>query len=259
MSRLLLPLLLLLAGPAFAAASEDPLAFAWQQHPGAQLPLGTMLRDERGQPFRLGKAFNGVPVILQLGYFHCSALCGIVRADLATAQRASGLSATDYALVSLSIDPAEQPGDAAKAKAADLGGLGTDAAPAWHYYLTGTPEGIGAVAATVGFRDRYDAQDKQFLHPTGLAILTAGGVVSSYLLGVGYSGGDLRTAILRARGGAVAQGALPVLLLCFHYDPSTGRYTLAVIKLLRLFGGLTVVTVGGVLLLLHRYRREAAR
>jgi protein SCO1/2 len=253
MKRLWPLLALLLAG---AAPLDDPTTFAWQQRPGAHLPLDTQLRDEHGRPFRLGDAFAGAPVILDLGYFHCPALCGLVRAGLIEALRASGLAARDYALVSLSIDPTEQPADAARAKAVDLGQLG--AAADWHY-LTGTPSAIAVVADAVGFRDRYDAQFRQFLHPVGLAVLTGDGVVSSYLLGVGYGGGDLRAAILRAHGGVVARATLPVLLLCFHYDPATGRYTLAILKLLRLMGGLTVLTLGGLLLLAHRHRREAAR
>ena len=248
---------LLLPQGARSASTPGPLAFVWQQHPGAEVPLNTMLRDEHGQDYRLGDAFGRVPVILDLGYYHCPALCGIVRADLIEALRSSGLAPSDYVLVAISIDPSETPTDASKAETTDLGLLGDGRPPAWHY-LTGPSDAVDAVAAAVGFRDRYDPRYRQFLHPTGLTILTANGVVSSYLLGVGYNGGDLRTAILRARGGLVAQAGLPVLLLCFHYDPSTGHYTLAIIKLLRLMGGLTIVTLGGLLFLLHRHRRPAS-
>lgn len=237
-----------------AASLPSPLAFTWQQHPGARVPLNSQLRDEHGQPFRFGDALGRVPVILDLGYYHCPTLCGVVRANLIDALRASGLSAEDYTLVSVSIDPAETPADALQAKTTDLDQLGAPTPPNWHY-LTGTSGTVEAIATAVGFRDEYSARYRQFLHPAGLTILTGGGVVSSYLLGVGYSGGDLRTAVLRARGGVVAQAALPVLLLCFHYDPGTGHYTLAIIKLLRLMGIMTIVTIGGLLVLLHRHRR----
>jgi protein SCO1/2 len=43
-----------------------------------------------------------------------------------------------------------------------------------------------------------------------------------------------------------------VLLLCFHFDATTGRYTLAIEKVLRLMGLLTVATLGGLMILLHR-------
>jgi protein SCO1 len=113
------------------------------------------------------------------------------------------------------------------------------------------------VEQSVGFRARFDPALRQFLHPAGLVILTAQGAVSSYLLGVGYRPGDLRAAVTRAGEGGLAKAALPVLLLCFHYDPVTGRYTLAVTRLLQLAAGITVLTLGGTIALaLRRERRR---
>ena len=129
----------------------------------------------------------------------------------------------------------------------------TDAA-AWHY-LTGPAD---AVTGAVGFHDRYDPAFRQFLHPTGLVLLTPSGLVSGYLQGVGYSGGELRAAVLRAGGGSIAQAALPILLLCFHFDSTTGRYTLAIEKVLRLMAAFTVLTLGGLLFALHRKRPVSA-
>ena len=98
-----------------------------------------------------------------------------------------------------------------------------------------------AVADAVGFHDRFDPELKQFVHPVGIVFATPAGIVSSYLLGVGYRPGDVRLGVTRARLGSIAAAALPVLLLCYHFDPATGRYTLAIMKLLRLAGVITVV------------------
>jgi len=38
-----------------------------------------------------------------------------------------------------------------------------------------------------------------------------------------------------------------VLLLCFHYDPATGKYTPEVMGFVRLGGGLTLVLLGTLL------------
>jgi len=198
--------------------------------------------------------FAGLPVILDLGYFHCPSLCGLVRADLMNALQAGGLVAgRDYVLVALSIDPAETPAAAAAAKATDLAqaGAGSGTGAAWHY-LTGVEPAIHAIASAAGFRARYDPAERQFLHPAGLVVLSQTGVISGYLLGLGYAGGDLRTAVLRAGKGGIARAALPVLLLCFHFDAATGRYTLAIEKVLRLMAGITVLTLGAVLIMLHR-------
>ncbi len=243
---------------ACAARAETPADFAWVQHPGALLPLHAPLRDEDGRTTSLGALLGGAPVILDLGYFHCPSLCGVVRSDVFAAWGASGLRpGRDVTLVSLSIDPAETPLDAARAKQADLA-QASFVRPANLHYLTGSAASLAAMEAALGFRARYDAAFKQFLHPAGLAVLTPSGTVSSYLLGTGYAAGDLRAAVLRAGHGGIAEAALPVLLLCFHFDSTTGRYTLAVEKVLRLGAGLTVLTIAGLLAVLHRRRPPAA-
>lgn len=251
-------LAVLLAWPASSRAASDLAQFAWQQHPGSQVPLDAMLRDERGQPVRLGALTGGRPAILALGYFHCPNLCGLLRADLTDALAGSGLHApADYALIVISIDPTETASDAADAHRQDAARMPVPADAAGWHYLTGSADAVRAVEQAVGFRAHFDPALRQFVHPAGLVILTTQGAVSSYLLGVGYRPGDLRSAVTRAGDGGIAKAALPVLLLCFHYDPATGRYTLAVTRLLQLAGALTVFTVGGTIALaLRRERRR---
>ena len=109
--------------------------------------------------------------------------------------------------------------------------------------------------AAVGFHARFDADTKQFLHPAGLVFLSPSGTVSGYLLGVGYQAGDLRAGLVRARTGGIARAVLPVLLLCFHFDPTTGRYTLAIMRLIQVGGALRVLVVGGTIALALRRER----
>jgi protein SCO1/2 len=244
--------------PAHAAfgAVADPGDFTWQTHPGAQVPPNAAVRDEAGHAARLRDYFGKTPVILDIGYYRCPTLCGVARADLLAALKASGLrEGSDYTLVAMSIDPAETPEDASRAKEGDLSQAPFANGSGWHYTV-GEPGAIEAVTSSVGFRYRYNAEYKQFLHPTGLVVLTNTGLVSGYLLGVGYHGGDLRAAVLRAgAGNIVAQAALPaVLLLCFHFDETTGRYTLAIMKVLRLMGVVTILTIAGLFIVLHRKR-----
>lgn len=248
----------LLAWPAVSRATGDLAQFAYQQRPGSQLPLDAVLRDETGQTMRLGALIEGRPTILALGYFHCPNLCGLLRADLTDALAGSGLHApADYTLIVLSIDPNETAADAAEAHRQDAARMPAPAEAAGWQYVTGSTDALRTVEQAVGFRARFDPVLRQFLHPAGLVILTAQGTVSSYLLGVGYRPGDLRAAVTRASEGGVAKAALPVLLLCFHYDPTTGRYTLAVTRLVQLAGVLTALTVGGTIALaLRRERRR---
>lgn len=253
MIRLLLIALLLL--PPLRARATDATTYGWRQHPGASLPLQATFTDSTGRNVSLASLIQGRPVILDLGYFHCPSLCGVVRNDLLHAIRGSKLiSGRDFDLIALSIDPQETPRDAAEARQADMRQSG-QSGRGWHY-LTGTAAEIAAVTKTAGFRDKFDSSVKQFLHPTGLVITSGAGIISSYLLGVGFQSGDLRSAILRARSGGIAKAALPVLLLCFHFDSVTGRYTLEIFKVLRLAGYLTVVTLAMLLWVLHRKERQ---
>lgn len=249
--------ILLLSAMLLMGAGPDPDQFSWQQHPGAEMPMQTAVLDESGRTLWLADFAGHVPMILDFGYFNCPTLCGTVRDDLLNALTQSGLTAgRDYTVLAVSIDPAETPRDAADARARDRAQFSLAGNAAFHY-LTASAPAIAALQNAAGFRDRYDARFKQFMHPSGLVILTDRGRISAYLLGVGYQPGDLRAAILRAGGGGIAAAALPILLLCFHFDPSTGRYTLAIMKVLRLMALLTIAMIVALMLLLNRRPRGA--
>lgn len=265
---------------ASAAARADDLSdYAFDQRPGAAVPAHADFVEADGRRIDFGELYGKRPIILALGYFHCPTLCSVVRDDLLDALSHAGMRAgADYDLVSLSIDPAETPADAAKAEAEDaarypaaaggsggapagaLAGAPDAAGPAtpggWHF-LTGDAGAVAAVASAVGFKSRYDEHLKQFLHPAGIVVLTPEGRVSGYVLGVGYHAGDLRTAVTVASTGGIARAALPLLLLCFHFDAETGRYSLSVMKVLRAAGVVTVLAIGGTMLL--AFRRERYR
>jgi protein SCO1/2 len=239
--------LLLLWWSVSATAAPDLREFAYRQMPGNRLALDAMLRDEAGQAVRLGSLLGTQPVILALGYYHCPNLCGIVRNDLIDALSRSGLAVNSYELILLSIDPSETAKDANAAKQQDIRRTQLTAMPASWHYLTGSAENLRLIEDAVGFRSRFDADVKQFLHPAGLVFLTPQGTVSSYLLGVGYQPGDVRLAVRRAATGAVSQTSSPVLLFCYHYDPTTGRYTLSILKVLELSSILTIATAGSLI------------
>lgn len=248
-----------------AARAEEPADYAFAQAPGAAVPAGAMFTESDGRRIRFGDLAGHRPVVLALGYFHCPMLCSIVRDDMLEALSHTGMKAgADYDLAVVSIDPAETVRDAATAEAEDAARYpavaqgSADRPDGWHF-LVGDKDGVAALATAVGFKSRYDVHLKQFLHPAGLVVLTPEGRVSGYLLGAGYHAGDFKSAVTVASGGGIARAALPLLLLCFHFDAATGRYSLEVMKLLRLAGILTVLTIGGALLLAFRGERRRSR
>ncbi len=250
-------LLLLALSSCLLAAAPDTGGIGFTQRLGSRLPPNMTLIASSGQATTLARLLDNKPTVLILGYFACPMLCGVVRDDALRALSSSGLSLPrDYGLLFLSIDPAERPADAAQAKAADIARYPLPGAAAGWHYATADATTIERVEQAVGYGSRYDTQLKQFLHPAGLVVLTPAGVVSGYLLGVGYQPGALAEALRQARAGTIGQRAPSILLLCFHYDPSTGRYSLAVLKVLRLMAGLTLALLA-VLLLTLRRRRSA--
>jgi protein SCO1/2 len=64
-------------------------------------------------------------------------------------------------------------------------------------------------------------------------------------MGIRYPPRDLRLALVEASEHKVGTLADRFVLLCFHYDPASGQYTLAVMNLVRAGGLLTVLAVIG--------------
>ncbi len=241
--RVLLLLLALLC-PVLARAA-DTGDIGYTQQIGAQVPMDAVLHDETGAPVRLGAVTGGRPVVMALVYFHCPNLCGVILADLMDALDRTGLAMPGaYSMVALSIDPTEGVADAADAKLRHLAAAPAPGAAQGRHFLTGDRTTLQAVENAVGFHARFDAASKQFWHPAGAVVLTPDGHVAQYLLGVGYRPPDLRGALLHAQADRLAEPASPVLLLCFHYDPATGRYTLAVTRLVQGAGLLSVMAIG---------------
>ena len=243
----LLPLLVALAGPALAKP-PDLSGVDWADRTGAPVPTALPLREADGTSTTLAAMGGGVPVILAPGYFHCPSLCSVVRDDLLSALGRSGLRAgQDVVVAIVSIDPAESPADAVAAREA-----GENRWPGAHY-LTGDS---AALEDAAGFRARYDPALKQFLHPAGLVVLTPDGRVGGYVSGVGYTPEQLETAVADARAGRMEQASL-LRLLCFHFDPATGRYTLAVERIVQGSAALTSLVI--LVFLWRAHRRPAPR
>jgi len=87
-------------------------------------------------------------------------------------------------------------------------------------------------------------------------IVTSDGIVSQYLLGIEYPPQQLSDALKNAaahRRGSLVQN---LLLLCYCYDPATGRYTLLISRVIQVACAGTVLALGGGFALLHFARRK---
>jgi protein SCO1 len=113
----------------------------------------------------------------------------------------------------------------------------------WHF-LTGDQKSIQELTRNVGFRYNYDSENNQFAHAAAIMILTPQGKLARYFYGVEYSSRDVRLALVEASENQIGNAVDQVLLFCFHYDPSTGKYGAYAVNLIRAGGILTVLALG---------------
>jgi protein SCO1/2 len=252
LATMVVVMLCLLGAAVGASAHEltpDQLrAVTFHQQPGAQVPLDLRFRDEDGQPVRLGDYFGQRPVILTMNYFHCRNLCPLQLEGLLNGLNGVSFSlGTDYSIVSLSIDPREGPDLAESTKLRALRGYDRrQDGGGWHV-LTGDQAAIDDLTRSVGFEYLYDPDADEYAHPLGIVLLTPDGRVSRYLYGLDFSATDLRLGLVDAAADQLGSVLDRALLVCYHYDPLTGRYTPLALNAMR-FGGATGVVGLGVLL-----------
>ena len=217
--------------------------------PGARLPLELPFADSDGQKATLGQFFDGVhPVILTMNYSDCPMLCSIQLNGLVDALTKMPWNLGDqFRLVTVSIDPLETPQRAALTREKYLKLYNRAGSAAGWHFLTGQEEDIKKLAATVGFRYKYIPQRRQFAHAAALILCTPDGRVSRYLGGVVYNPQTLRLSLVEASEGKVGSTLDQFFLSCFHYDEKAGRYGPFALGIMRIGGGLTLLTLGGVL------------
>ena len=244
------------AGPRDDGAVNVALDVGFDPRLGTALPLDARFRDESGDETSLGRLLDGRPVVLALVYYECPMLCNLILDGLVRALREVPLApGEDFQVIAISIDPTETPAAAERRRDALLEREGWDAS-GWHFWVGETAE-IRRVADAAGFRYAYDAAREEYAHASGILVATPEGVLSHAFFGVDYRGDHLRLALVEASSGEIGTLADRLLLLCFHYDPTRGRYGLAIQRALRVGGIGTVLALAAGVTCMRR--RERAR
>ena len=232
----------------------------WEQKLDAQVPMDLTFKDEAGRSVTLRELTQGKPIILNLAYYECPMLCIEVMNGLLEAMKEMNLECgKDYTVLTVSFDPGEGPDLATKKKANYAKSYGRgDTEKGWRF-LTGAEKEIAQLCASVGFQYAYDEKTDQYGHASGILVLTPEGKTSHYFYGVMFSSRDLRLALVDASAGKIGTPVDQLLLLCYHYDPISGKYSMTVMNLVRAGGVLTVLglvaLVGG---LARKGRRATA-
>jgi protein SCO1/2 len=248
------------AGPRADVRPAMLSGIAIQQRLNEAVPGDLAFRDEVGRPVVLSGYFGARPVVLALVYYNCPMLCTEVLNGLVSALRVVSLTAgRDFDVVIVSFDPREKPSDAAAKKIAYVGRYGRPGSDRGWHFLTGTSESIGALARSVGFRYRFDADQNQFAHASALYVLTPAGRLSRYFLGIEYAPRDLRLALVEASEGRIGTPVDRLLLYCFHYDPKAGKYSAAIVTIVRAAGIATLLGLGFAVARMSRRRNARLR
>ena len=222
---------------------------------GAGVSPELTFTDDTGKTVHLGDYLGKRPVVLSLVYYQCPMLCTMSLNDLTRTMGAMPLNpGKDFDIVTISFDPREGPDLAAAKKKRYVHEYHKPkAGEAWHF-LVGDETNIKKLTDAVGFRYAWDAKFNQYAHAAGFMVLTPSGKVARYFYGVDYSSKDLRLALAEAGEGKVMRPVEQILLYCYHYDPSTGKYSLAILNLLKVLAAATALSLGSYLFV--NFRRE---
>jgi protein SCO1 len=242
-----------------SSAVPAPLReIGFDQRIDERVPLDVPFRDESGRTVLLGEYFGKRPVVLLFAYYDCPMLCTQVINGLSTALGVLSLEPhADFEIVTVSFNPKDTPQTASVKKTVYLERYHREGAAAGWHFLSGDQSSIDRLTNAAGFKYAWDADTKQFAHPTGVIVVTPEGRLARYLFGIEYGPRDLRYAIVEASAGKVGTPVDALLLYCYHYDPVRGRYGFVIMNAVRLAGIATVLALGSFIVVMVRRERRA--
>ncbi|EKJ87082.1 SCO family protein [Leptospira meyeri] len=216
---------------------------------GKSLNLDIPFRDESGKTVRFSDFLSkGKPVLLSPVYFKCPTLCNFHLNGVF-----QGLKALDWTLgkeyqyIAVSIDPKENESISFPKKGAYLKEYGREGAESGLHLLTGTQESIDALTKQLDFRYAWDEEAKQYIHASGVYVLTPEGKVSRIFQGIQLEPRDLKFAFLEASSGKIGSFVDKFALFCFQFDPRKNKYTIYAYRMMQFGGAVTLLLLGAFL------------
>jgi len=227
-------------------------------HLGTKVDMSREFTNSRGERKQLKDfATEGKPIVIAPVYYKCPRLCGLLLdGTYNLLNQLPLLSGKDFSLLVVGFNPQETPRDAAEIQAKFSDRLsGPVAASATSIqYLVGGADEVSGLMSELGFKFMKDGED--FAHSAALMILTPSGEISQYFTGIMFTPLDVRLSLVEASKGVIGTAVDHLLLYCFRFDPLQGKYTWAVVSLLRIGGTMTLV---GLALLYFLYGRRGGR
>ncbi|MBN2328838.1 MAG: SCO family protein [Candidatus Omnitrophica bacterium] len=235
--------------PASAQDNQEPeelKGVGVDEQLNSQTPLDVPFTTAENKEVRFGDFVTGEkPVILNLAYFSCPMLCGLIWDGMLESLQSIPLNiGEDFDVVTLSIDPLETPSLAKVKKQNMLKQYGREGANLGWHYLVGKEENIRRITDAAGFNYKWVESRKEYAHPAVLIILTPDGRISRYLYGIQFDSQTLRLSLVEASEGKIGTTLDHFILTCFQYDPTANRYAPVAMNIMRMGGILTVLILG---------------
>jgi protein SCO1 len=248
-----------LSGAAAAKPGFDPFtSAAIEPRLGAALPESDGFLDDTGARVTLHDYLGQRPAIIAPIDVGCTNICGVTLAGLFDALDRTGLDPSTFTVLAVSIDPRDTPAAAKSWKLDNLQRYRDPRASQAVHFLVGDGRSSARLTAAIGFHYAYDATTDQYAHPAAVAVVTPDGHLARWLYGYPFEPSDIRLALTEASAGTIGTLADRLWLLCYGYDPVTGTYSARVNQALEAGGGLTVLLLGGLVLMLLRSERRDA-
>jgi protein SCO1/2 len=125
----------------------------------------------------------------------------------------------------------------------------------WHF-LTAKQDEIDKLTNAAGFKYEWDQKSQQFAHVGAIMIATPEGKLSRYFYGIDYSPRDVKFGLMESAQSKVGNPAEQLLLYCYHYDPASGKYGLAILRVMRLASIVTIAAIGAMLFVFWRRKKN---
>jgi protein SCO1/2 len=227
------------------------------QQLGAQLPAELNFLDHEGKPVRLGDIPAGKPVLLVPAYYRCRMQCNMVLSGVFDSlKKVKFKPGNDFEVVIFSIDREEGPQDAARKrgellettgrppkKGSFLEGKFDHRTVADWRFLVGGEDAINKVCDAIGYRYIRDAETGDILHGMGICFLTPELKVSHYRMGMNYPPFDVQKDLQMASQNQIGSLVDKLAFVCMKYDPHSGQYSWAVIRLVQAAAVVTIIAL----------------
>ncbi len=233
-----------------------------EEHLESTVPAAISFKDETGRDVLYDEVVRGkLPTILTLNYSDCPMLCSLQLNALVKAMKQVDLTlGKDYRVVTVSLNPEETVDRARDWKSRYMAQYGRAEAPAEGWtFLTGSEANIKAVAKSLGFSYGYNEERDEYVHPAAFVVSTPEGVLARYIYGLEYHPKTLRLSLIEASEGKIGSSVDRLILYCFHYDASEGRYAPVAMNIMRVSGSAGALALGGLLAGLWRHEKRRKR